>query len=130
MLQQVLAEAMEHERTLSTAPEDEAWIAKVSEQLEPSFGRDRPDWDKISRQSGMSYEGFRKRFTKLMGVAPAHYHASRVLQRACDLLHRPELSLSAIAEMCGYCDQFQFSRQFQKHIGIAPSEYRKRFRVT
>jgi AraC-like DNA-binding protein len=130
MLQQVLAEAMEHERRLNIAPDDEAWMARVNESFEPRIGGDRPDWIKVARQSGMTYEGFRKRFTRLMGAAPAQHYASRVLQRACDLLHNPELSLADIADACGYCDQFQFSRQFQKHIGIAPSQYRKRFRVT
>jgi AraC-like DNA-binding protein len=129
-LQQVLADAIDHDRRQQVSPEDEAWLAVTQDLLEPRIGGDPPDWKKIARQSGMSYEGFRKRFTRLAGAPPAKHYASRVLQRACDLLHRPELSLTDIAEACGYCDQFQFSRQFQKYIGVAPSAYRKRFRVT
>lgn len=130
MLQQVLAELLEHEQRLQTSPKDEAWLAQINEHFEPRPSGERPDWKKIARQAGLSYEGFRKRFAKLTGVPPSKHYHSRVMQRACDLLRNADLSLAEIADACGFCDQFQFSRQFQKHIGIAPSQYRKRFLVS
>ena len=65
--QQVLADAMEHDRQAQVAPEDEAWLNGVMDAIEPRIGGDRPDWRAIAKKSGMTYDGFRKRFARLTG---------------------------------------------------------------
>lgn len=44
---------------------------------------------------------------------------------ALDLLENSTLSISEIAEACGFCDIFHFSRCFKKKIGYSPTEYRR-----
>lgn len=50
---------------------------------------------------------------------------SRLLY-ATRLLAEPDLSVSAIAEKCGYESDSYFMRQFRQHRGCTPTEYRKR----
>lgn len=50
---------------------------------------------------------------------------SRLLY-AAQLLADTDLSVSAIAERCGYESDSYFMRQFRQHRGCTPTEYRKR----
>lgn len=50
---------------------------------------------------------------------------SRLLY-AAQLLADTDLSVSAIAEKCGYESDSYFMRQFRQHRGCTPTEYRKR----
>lgn len=47
------------------------------------------------------------------------------MQRACELLRGPGLSVKETAAMLGYQDQFYFSRTFKLVVGMPPSDYRK-----
>ncbi len=49
---------------------------------------------------------------------------SRILY-ACELLKNTDLSISEIAEKCGYDSDSYFMRQFRQHTSYTPSEYRK-----
>ncbi len=49
---------------------------------------------------------------------------SRILY-ACDLLKNTDLSISEIAEKCGYDSDSYFMKQFRQHKNCTPSEYRK-----
>ncbi|MDE5620435.1 MAG: AraC family transcriptional regulator [Ruminococcus sp.] len=49
---------------------------------------------------------------------------SRILY-ACELLKNTDLSISEIAEKCGYDSDSYFMRQFRQHQNCTPSEYRK-----
>lgn len=46
------------------------------------------------------------------------------LARARELLKETDNSISSIAYLCGYNDQYYFSRVFKKHFGVPPSRMR------
>jgi AraC-like DNA-binding protein len=79
----------------------------------------------LARELGTSYESFRKRFTAAMGTPPAKWRAARILERACELMQRGELSDKQIADRLGFCDAFHFSRKFKSVIGISPRQFRR-----
>ena len=72
----------------------------------------------------MSYESFRKKFRKLSGKSPGRYRTGKVMESACELLETTELTIRAVAERLEYCDEYHFSKQFSKTIGLSPSSYR------
>jgi len=47
------------------------------------------------------------------------------IQKAQNLLLETSLNLQKIAEMCGYENDFYFSRIFKKKVGLSPSQFRK-----
>ena len=49
------------------------------------------------------------------------------IDRACDLLRSTEMSLSAIAAECGFCDQSYFTNVFQKLKTETPKQYREKY---
>jgi transcriptional regulator GlxA family with amidase domain len=40
-------------------------------------------------------------------------------------LHHSALSIEQIAERCGFCDRYHFSRVFQKHREMGPATFRR-----
>jgi AraC-like DNA-binding protein len=121
-LQEVLAEAIEY----SPHGADEnniAWLQRARLLLERDFNR---DLTQVAREMGMSYESFRKTFATLARVAPGQYRLSVLMDRACEMVHRNEMSNKEIAQRLGFCDEFHFSRQFKKVTGYSPREFRRR----
>ncbi len=50
------------------------------------------------------------------------------MQLACEQLVQPGRSIGEIAQDTGFCDQSAFAYQFRQSIGMAPLEYRNRYR--
>lgn len=126
-LQQFLADAVAHARHAAVGPDDHAWLQKAYRLTDPEAGSGgNPDWNEVAHKLGLTYEGFRKRFARLTGTSPAHHRAKRVMSRACGLLMRG-MSVGETAARCGFDDPFYFSRQFKKHMGLAPSDYQHKF---
>ena len=70
---------------------------------------------------GYFYGAFKNEF----GVSPAAYVRSLRIENARHLLRSTRLPIHQIAAQSGFADTTQFSRAFQKALGIAPGAYRK-----
>lgn len=56
---------------------------------------------------------------------PLHKYILNVkIAHAIDLLDEGRLSIGEIADRCGFCDIYYFSRLFKQYMGISPLEYR------
>ena len=44
---------------------------------------------------------------------------------AADLLHRPDMTVAAVARRVGYADAFGFSAAFKRVQGVSPTAYRQ-----
>lgn len=67
----------------------------------------------------------RKLFSRHLSTSPRQYIIDVRLQKAKQLLTEGALSITEIAERCGFSNLYHFCRIFKAHIGITPSEYRK-----
>lgn len=63
-------------------------------------------------------------FKKEMGVTFNDYVNNLRIIHACEHLRFTALSMSEIAERCGFTDQNYFTKVFKKYIGSTPSQYR------
>jgi len=120
-LQDALAEALGHGGDGAEA--DDAWVARARALLESDLGREL-DLAAVAADLGMSYDGFRKRFARAVGVPPARYRGIRAIDRACELMQEGGLTDRQIAERLGFCDEFYFSRRFKHVTGRSPSRFR------
>lgn len=66
---------------------------------------------------------FRKLFTSVYGCTPHRYIMNLRIRRAKQLLADGILSVTAIAEQCGFSSVYHLSRAFKQTVGISPSEY-------
>ncbi len=76
----------------------------------------------------MSVGHFIRSFKDAYGYTPINYRIIKQIEQAKNFLSEMDISVSMISEMCGFSDPLYFSRQFKKHTGLSPTQYRDKFR--
>ena len=66
-----------------------------------------------------------KHFKRELNTTVNRYVDDLILTRAAQMITEGALSLSAISNLFGFCDQFYFSRKFKAKFGVTPSEYKR-----
>ena len=77
----------------------------------------------LAEIAGMSTVYFRKTFTEIMGISPIAYARQLRIEKAKEMLKSDYGTLSDIACSLGYQSLYDFSRDFKRHVGTAPSKY-------
>lgn len=80
----------------------------------------------LAQVCSMSQATFYRLFRQAVGMTPMQYLEDYRLKQAAQMLLSDQDTLAAIAEKCGYCDEFHLSRNFKRHYGMSPREYKKR----
>lgn len=65
-----------------------------------------------------------KLFKQVTGDTITYYTHKLKIDKAIEYLSESNMSLSEIAEVLGFYDQFHFSKVFKVHVGVPPSKYR------
>lgn len=102
------------------------WRARACGLLEIDLGL-ALDMEDVAAEAGMSYESFRKRFQKEVGISPARYRMGKRIEAAKELLrYSPQITNRQIAQTLGFSDEFHFSRRFTEWAGTTPRAFRQR----
>ena len=123
-LQHILTDILEAQS--SSGITNNAWLAKARMILESNFG-DEIDWSGLAGSLGMSFDKFRKAFSRLMGVSPGRYRSAKVIDQACELITKEQRHGKEIAEVLGFSDEYHFSRRFKQITGLSPTQFRKQW---
>lgn len=100
-------------------------IAASEKCLEENIYNEKISIRDIASRSNISEVYFRRLFKEKYGISPIQYiHINRI-KTAKNLLVEDNLSISEIAQACGFADVYSFSRAFRKRVGISPSQYKK-----
>ncbi|MFE7314400.1 GlxA family transcriptional regulator [Streptomyces sp. NPDC057555] len=84
----------------------------------------------LAARAGLSPRHVQRRFTAEIGTPPAAYVERVRVEAARRALVDGEDSVEAIAHRCGFGTAETLRRSFHRQVGVAPSEYRDRFRAT
>lgn len=68
-----------------------------------------------------------RKFVDAFGVSPQGFIIKLRIQAACEALQREESLIPEVAAELGFCDQSSFTQLFQKHVGLTPLKYQRRF---
>jgi len=79
----------------------------------------------IAQNLSIDRSYFSNIFKKTLQKTPQEFLLEYRMNKACELMATPELSISNIALSVGYTDAFNFSKMFKKIKGTSPSDYRK-----
>ncbi len=79
----------------------------------------------MARIMRMGESAFAKNFVGAMGESPRRWFNGRRAHAAA-LALLEGMSVSAVAEKFGFCDEYYFSRFFKRHFGQSPSNWRRR----
>lgn len=102
-----------------------AEIVKQTERYIRENFREEIDFGALACDLGFSSAYLSKIFTKNKGESPIRFLTSIRMKEAKRLLADTDESIARVGELCGYPDQFYFSRTFRKEVGENPTKYRK-----
>jgi transcriptional regulator GlxA family with amidase domain len=90
----------------------------------------RHDIAGLAAHAGLSPRHLQRRFTAEMGAPPAAYVERVRVEAAQRALTAGDEPVEAIARRCGFTTAETLRRTFHRRLGVAPSDYRARFRST
>jgi transcriptional regulator GlxA family with amidase domain len=101
--------------------------AVLSVQADPGARHTIAD---LAERSGLSARHLQRRFTAELGVPPAAYVERIRIEAARRALAEGDEPLETLARRLGFGTGETLRRAFHRHVGVAPSDYRDRFRGT
>jgi transcriptional regulator GlxA family with amidase domain len=110
---------------LKTAHSDET-ISRAQEWLHENFHQTFP-LQAPARRVGMSLRNFVRRFQQATGDSPLIYLQKLRIAAAKRMLEGDQRSMQEISDAVGYQDAAFFRKLFERHTGVTPSAYRRRF---
>jgi AraC-like DNA-binding protein len=82
----------------------------------------------LAERANVSVATLERRIRLNFGTTPRSFLAEIRLNEAARLLKESNLNVAEIADRAGYESPASFTRAFRRRQGVAPGEYRKRFR--
>ena len=94
--------------------------------IEQNFHKEQCNVLKLAIDIGVSRSTLYREFIKKTGMSPLSYLKKYRLKKAAEMLKEDaSIAVSAVAFSCGYQNQYYFSKDFKKAMGVSPSEFRK-----
>jgi transcriptional regulator GlxA family with amidase domain len=84
----------------------------------------------LAAAAAMSVRHFTRVFTAEVGESPSRFVERTRLEAARRELEETSDTLDVVARRCGLGSAETLRRVFQRHLGVAPDAYRRRFRAT
>jgi transcriptional regulator GlxA family with amidase domain len=104
---------------------DEA-ILKVQHWLQAKGAR-AVSVTEMAQEAGLEERTFLRRFKAATGIRPTEYSQCLRMEKARELLQFTRRTIDQISFSVGYEDATAFRRVFNRHVGLGPGDYRKRF---
>ncbi|MCC6580585.1 MAG: helix-turn-helix transcriptional regulator [Phycisphaeraceae bacterium] len=123
-MQQLLSDMLTRPTVAESPSGDADWARQASRVISATIPGP-VDWQAVSRKLRVSLSTLRRRMHEQFGVSPGQFRTRRMIELACDLMHRDDLTDKQIAGRLGFCDPFYFSRCFKQVTGLSPRRYRQ-----
>lgn len=103
-------------------------VRHIMEQVSARFSDPCFEITPLLRQSGYAEDYIRAEFKRVTALTPIDFLAKTRVEHARKLfeIYRESLSVSEVAEACGFDDPVYFSRRFKQFVGLSPGAYKKR----
>ena len=95
-------------------------IAKATQYLQRHF-RETVRIETLAELCGMSLSGFHHHFKEITTLSPLQYQKSLRLMEAKRLIFQENMAIAETAYQVGYESPSQFSREYKRYFGVAPS---------
>ena len=107
--------------------EIEKAVNKIKKTIGANFQDSNFDVTKVLNDSGYAEDYIRANFKKIVGKTPVEFLNAMRVNNAMTLIkiYQNSISLTEIANRCGFEDYIYFSRKFKMITGISPIEYKK-----
>lgn len=113
-----------------TRPLEASFLQKINALIIANLHDEHFDTQAICKAMAMSRTQLFRRLKPLIRQAPAMYIKTMRLQRAKELLETTELTVSEVALKSGFPTSSHFTKVFQQHYGLLPSNFRRNKNAT
>jgi len=100
---------------------------KIVQQWIEDHYAEEIDFDRVSKNFGMSRRTFERRFKKASGDTPLVYLQRTRVETAKKMLEAQNETFDEISCHSGYENSSHFREIFKKYTGLLPTEYQKKF---
>lgn len=114
---------------LSTESSVHNAILPAIRYIESNYQNPKLSNAELAEKCNISEVYFRKIFTETYKTTPKQFIVDIRINKAKQLLSDGFLNVGAVAEECGFSNQYHFCRLFKEKTGFTPTEYIKRNRV-
>lgn len=83
--------------------------------------------EQLARRAHMSVRAFERKFLHSFHLTPQKYLRKLQMRMASRALVYTNQTLADVALSCGFADQSHLSREFRRHFGRTPREYREHY---
>ena len=104
---------------------EDGTLAPATEYLASHLGDAELSVATLARTVNLSEAYFRKLFKRTYGISPKQYLLELRTRQAKQLLSEKSLTVTAIADACGFASVYHFCRSFKSMTGQTPTEYAK-----
>lgn len=106
-------------------------ISKIVAEITKNFFDPCFDVTELLNKSGYAEDYIRAKFKKVTALTPIDFLAKTRVNHARKLfeIYGKSLSVTEVAEACGFEDPIYFSRRFKQFIGFSPTEYKKQILI-
>ena len=102
----------------------EFYLIKALDFIDVNY-QDDISVEDIAASAGINRKSLYAVFKSLTSFSPKDYLIYYRMCKATALLKDENLSIETVAISVGYGDQFHFSKEFKKNVGLSPSVYRR-----
>lgn len=110
-------------RRLQAADTTERSYLLVERAVRRLFLPEPPTIDRLCAELGVSDRHLQSRFRRHTGLSPKQLAKMIRFQKSFQYLDDPRLSLTEVAQHCGYYDHAHFTHDFKSLAGVSPSQY-------
>ncbi len=79
----------------------------------------------VAKACGQSLRQLQRRFQSAFGISPQEFLIKTRVLAAMRHLEETSLTVTEIAQQCGFADASSFTQQFRKRLGVLPTAYRR-----
>lgn len=121
---EMVANAEARQTVLANGDIQDVYVRKALELIRTNYSRPI-NVKMIAASLGLSRSYLTFLFKERLKIGPQAYLIQFRIERACDFLQNPLLSIGDVARSVGYQDPLAFSKIFKKVKGVSPSQYRQ-----
>lgn len=81
--------------------------------------------ERMASEVNLSISHFHAIYKNIYGISPTQDIINARIASSCEILENTNIPISEISIMFGYSNQYHFTHQFSKIIGLSPAQYRK-----
>ncbi len=101
-------------------------MSDIIEYISSNY-RNHIDIGSLARMASLSVSQFERKFKSIFQLSPVGFVIKVRIKAACKELINTRDTISNIARKMGFYDQSHFSKQFTRHMGMSPRNYRKQY---